>query len=140
MTISQALPAELVHITTDPSTEPFWAAAKKRRLVACQCGECGTFRMPPTPFCPQCRSTSVRWPELPGTATVFSFSVLHGFPGLPEITLVAVVVDLDGAPGARLVTNIVDADPDAVEIGMPVTVDFHEISDEWLLPVFRLVR
>jgi uncharacterized OB-fold protein len=130
------LPAEAVRITTNPQTEPFWLAAQESKLVACQCASCGHFRMPPTPFCPECQSVDKAWPELPGTGEVFSFSVVHGFPGLPDITLVAAVIDLDGAPGARLVSNVIGVEADDVQIGMRVTVAFSPISDGWLLPVF----
>jgi uncharacterized OB-fold protein len=136
---AQALPADHVRITTDTSTEPFWQAAKQERLVAPKCADCGTFRLPPTPFCPQCQSTAVDWTELSGRATVFSFSVVHGFPGLPGITLVPAVLDLPDAPGARLVSNVVDVEPEKVEIGMEVEVLFSPISDGWLLPLFRPV-
>jgi hypothetical protein len=134
-----ALPGELVHISTDPSTEPFWQAALEDRLTACRCGDCGAFRMPPTPFCPQCRSRAVEWPELSGRATVFSFSVVHGFPGLADIVLVPAVLDLPDAPGARLVTDIIDVDPETVSIGMEVEVTFSAIADGWKLPLFRPV-
>lgn len=134
---AQVLPAETVHITTDPHTEPFWQAATQRRLVAPRCGACGTFRLPPTPFCPECQSREVDWVTLSGAATVFSFTVVHGFPGLPDVTLVPAVVDLPDAPGARLVSNIVDVDPADVHIGMRLQVDFSPIADGWLLPVFR---
>jgi uncharacterized OB-fold protein len=136
---AQALPADRVRITTDTSTEPFWQAAKQERLVAPKCADCGTFRLPPTPFCPQCQSTAVDWTELSGRATVFSFSVVHGFPGLPDITLVPAVLDLPDAPGARLVSNVVGVEPEKVEIGMEVEVLFSPISDGWLLPLFRPV-
>jgi len=53
--------------------------------------------------------------------------------------LVPVVLDLPDAPGARLVSNVIDIDPAEVEIGMQLTVDFHPISDGWLLPVFRKI-
>jgi uncharacterized OB-fold protein len=62
---------------------------------------------------------------------------VHGFPGLPDIVLVAAVVDLPDAPGARLVTNVVDVDPEKVEIGMKLQVTFSPIADGWVLPVFR---
>ena len=74
---------------------------------------------------------------LSGRAEVYSFAVVHGYPGLPDLTLVPVVVDLPDAPGARLVSNVVDIDPAEVTIGMALTVDFHPIADGWLLPVFR---
>lgn len=132
-----ALPPEAVHITTDACTEPFWAAAKAGRLVAPRCRDCATFRLPPTPYCPVCRSTGVDWPELSGLATVFSFSVVRGFPGIPDITLVPAILDLPDAPGARLVSPLIDVDPEDVHIGMSVTVDFAPISDGWQQPVFR---
>ncbi|TQM11300.1 Zn-ribbon domain-containing OB-fold protein [Pseudonocardia kunmingensis] len=137
--LATALPGEQVHITTDPSTEPFWKAAQEDRLVAPKCADCATFRLPPTPFCPNCQSTSVDWVHLSGRATVFSFSVVHGFPGLPDITLVPAVLDLPDAPGARLVSDIVDVDPADVHIGMEVLVLFSPIADGWKLPLFRPV-
>ncbi|MFJ6852334.1 Zn-ribbon domain-containing OB-fold protein [Streptomyces sp. NPDC091271] len=134
---AQALPSEYVHITTDSHTEPFWTAAREKRLTAPSCGSCGHFRLPPTPFCPECQSQEVNWVELSGRATVFSFSVVRGFPGLKDIVLVPVVVDLPDAPGARLVSNVIDVAPEDVTIGMELQVAFHPISDDWLLPVFR---
>jgi uncharacterized protein len=138
-TLATTIPGELVHIAVNKTTEPFWEAAKQRRLAAPQCADCGAFRMPPTPFCPHCQSPAVDWVELSGAATVYSFAVVHGFPGLPDLTLVPAVVDLPDAPGARLVSNIVDVAPAEVTIGMPVRVDFSPIADGWLLPVFRAV-
>src|SRR5690606_8390094 len=82
------LPAEAVRITTNSDTEPFWQHAKEGRLVALQCGACGHFRMPPTPFCPECQSTEKNWKELSGRGSVYSYAVIHGFPGIPDITLV----------------------------------------------------
>lgn len=135
--LAVSLPPEAIHIAVSPITAPFWKAAKDNRLVAPQCSDCGTFRLPPTPFCPNCTSAAVTWTELSGTATVFSFAVVHGYPGIRDITLIPAVLDVDGAPGARLVSPLVDLDPGAVHIGMRVEVGFVPISDGWQLPVFR---
>ncbi|CAJ63518.1 MULTISPECIES: Zn-ribbon domain-containing OB-fold protein [Frankia] len=137
-TLTTTLPPAGIQITTDSATEPFWQAAKENRLVAPKCADCGTFRLPPSPFCPTCQSQNVDWVTLSGRATVYSFSIVNGVPGQPGLTLAAAVVDLPDAPGARLVSNVVDADPDAVRIGTPLTVDFVEIADGWKLPVFRV--
>ncbi|SHN40004.1 Zn-ribbon domain-containing OB-fold protein [Cryptosporangium aurantiacum] len=137
--LAQALPAEHVRIATNPDTEPFWEAAKENRLVACACGSCGAFRMPPTPFCPSCRSKAKNWVELSGRATVFSYSIVHGYPGIKDIVIAAAVLDLEGAPGARLVSDIIDVDPDDVHIGLGVEVVFSPVADGWKLPLFKPV-
>jgi hypothetical protein len=56
---------------------------------------------------------------------------------MPDLVLVPAVLDLPDAPGARLVSNIVDVAPTDVTIGMPVRVDFSPISGGWMLPIFR---
>ena len=73
-----------------PMTQPFWDAAKEDRLVAPRCMTCGTFRLPPAPFCWVCQAQEVDWVELPGTGTVYTYTVvrhpLHlalAYAGLP---------------------------------------------------------
>tara|TARA_R110000868_G_scaffold41746_2_gene142180 strand:- start:1224 stop:1655 length:432 start_codon:yes stop_codon:yes gene_type:complete len=137
--VSQAIPGEKIAITTDTFTEPFWQAAKEERLTACHCADCDTFRMPPTAYCPNCQSQNTDWPTLPGTGTVFSFAICtrSPYPDVPDFTYVPAVIDLTGAPGARLVSNIVGLPAGDVEIGMKVKVDWNPIQDGWKLPIFR---
>ena len=53
-----------------------------------------------------------------------------------ECPLVIAVVEL--VEGPRLMTNIVDCEPDAVSVGMVVEVTFEAIDDSDVhLPVFR---
>jgi uncharacterized OB-fold protein len=82
----------------------------------------------------------VNWVELSGAATVYTFAVVHGVPGLPDLVLVPAVLDLPDAPGARLVSNVVDVAPADVFIGMSLRVDFSPIAGDWLLPIFRVDR
>jgi uncharacterized OB-fold protein len=137
--LSQAVPGDHIRITMNPATEPFWLAAKERRLTACRCADCGTFRMPPTPFCPNCQGKRAEWPTLPGTATIYSYAVCSKspYPDVPDFVYIPVVLDLDGAPGARLVSNLIGTDPAAVVIGQRVQVEWNPIQEGWLLPVFR---
>jgi uncharacterized OB-fold protein len=138
--LARALPGDQIKITTNPDTEPFWEAAKAHKLTACQCGECGKFRMPPTPICPECGSREKNWPALPGTATVFSYVVCNKNPANGEdYVYVPIVVDVDGAPGARLNANLTGCDAEDAAIGMKVSVDWMLIQDGWVLPNFRKV-
>jgi uncharacterized OB-fold protein len=135
---ARALPGAGIAISTNPDTEPFWEAAKEERLTACQCGNCKRFRMPPSPYCPNCQSTEKLWPDLPGTGTVFSFAVCTRDPNTGEpFVYVPVVIDIDGAPGARLNSNLEGLDADDVQIGMKVQVAWNPIKDGWVLPIFR---
>lgn len=135
---ARLLPGEQIRISTNPDTEPFWQAAREHRLTACQCTDCQTFRMPPTPVCPECGSRKKSWPTLPSTGTVFSYVICHRNPKTGEpFTYVPVVVDLDGAPGARLVANVTGCNAQDVHVGMPVVVEWTSIQDDWVLPNFR---
>jgi hypothetical protein len=54
-------PSILKQTHADESTQPFWDAAKQNRLVAPKCVSCGTFRLPPSPFCFECQHRDVEW-------------------------------------------------------------------------------
>jgi len=131
--------ASITQLFFDQWTAPFWEAAGQHRLVACRCADCGTFRMPPTALCWRCRSRDTDWPELPGTGSVYTYTVAR-HPLTPAVTealpYVIAVVTLDGAPGARLITNLVDVDPDEVHVGMEVSVIFDDVSPTASLPLF----
>jgi uncharacterized OB-fold protein len=134
-------PAEaLFSLTTDQWTQPFWDAAQEHRLVACRCANCGAFRMPPTPFCPECHSQEIDWRELSGEGTVFSYTIVPRAI-VPEmkghLPYVPALIDLDGAPGARLISNIVGVPVDTIKVGMRVSVVFEERSDGVAVPRFR---
>jgi len=135
---ARLLPGDQLRIETNNDTEPFWQAAKDRRLTACQCASCGRFRMPPGPVCPNCSSRERVWPTLPGSGTVFSFAICNRNPtnGEPYV-YVPVVVDIDGAPGARLISNVTGCAADDVQIGMRVEVVWTEIQDGWVYPHFK---
>jgi uncharacterized OB-fold protein len=137
---ARALPGDAIRITTNPNTEPFWQAAKEGKLTACQCGDCGTFRMPPTAYCPACSGNTALFPELPGTGTVFSYAICNRNPANGEpYVYVPVVVTLDGAPGVHLNANVSGCNAEDVTIGMKVKVDWTPIRDGWVLPNFKAV-
>src|SRR6476659_11069522 len=60
----------------DPTTQPFWDGARENRLVVPRCSLCGTFRLPPYAICYVCQSFDVEWVELPGTGTVYSYTIV----------------------------------------------------------------
>ena len=135
-------PTILFETHADEMTQPFWDAAKEDRLVCQHCTNCGTFRMPPSPFCFHCQSRDHDFQELPGTGTIYSFTVVR-HPLHPDLIdccpYVSGVVELDGTQGAgaRMLVNIIDVDPDAVKSGDRVEVVFEHVNDEMSTPRFR---
>jgi uncharacterized protein len=127
--------ARLAPVLTDDN-QLFWEAARDERLVGQRCASCGRFRHPPRPMCPNCQSLDHQEVDLSGHGTVYSYSLLH-HPRNPlfEYPVIAALVDL--AEGIRVVSNLVDVDPGAVRIGMPVEVGFAATADGMKVPVFR---
>ena len=54
------------------------------------------------------------------------------------LPLIAAVVELDGLEEIRLVGDVVDAEPEDVEVGAAVAVDWYDVRDGDTVPVFRV--
>lgn len=136
-----SLPAEFAEINPDSWTEPFWLAAREHRLTIPKCTNCGTFRFPPGPFCHRCRHQEVEQVEVSGSGTVYTFTIARHpvVPALADHVPYAVaVVEVDGAPGVRMIANIVDSDIERIEIGSRVEVVWDDVDAEVTIPRFRL--
>lgn len=123
----------------DETTEPFWEAALRNELTAPKCTNCGTFVLPPQPRCFNCQHDSFKYEALPGTGTVYTFTIVRHplAPHLKEVVpYVLAVVELDGTQGAgsRMVINIVDVDPETVAVGDKVRIVFDRVSDTLAVP------
>lgn len=128
-------------ITDD--TRPFWDACRRRELVVQRCTACEAPRHPPSPVCWRCRSFAHAWIPVSGQGTLFSYAVVHRafLPGLEgHVPYTLAVVALDDVPGIRLVSNLVDAEPAELRVGLPVEVLFEDVSPEVTVPRFRVHR
>lgn len=130
----------------DPSVEadaaPFWEATREHRLVLPRCRRCATVIWYPRGFCPACGALDVEWIDVPGTGSVYSFSIPRRGQGAyrdaAPYVLAYVELDLpDGGPGPRMITNIVDCEPESLRIDDRVEVVFHDTADGHALPRFR---
>lgn len=118
-----------------PETAPFWAAAKVRRLVVPFCTRCNHPIWYPKRFCGACGTLDVEWRQVSGAGEIYSFSQVHRGEGdYRECRFILALVDLD--EGARLLTNIVDADAADLKIGQRVNVVFQDAGDDAALPRF----
>jgi uncharacterized OB-fold protein len=84
-------------------------------------------------------STEYRWEATSGKATVWSWIVMHRkyFAGLTDkLPYNVALIQLEEGP---LLMSNVDCANDEIECGMPVTVFFEAINDEFTIPRFRPV-
>ena len=124
--------------TPDAETQPFWDGARDSQLLIRRCNACGEAHFYPRPFCPRCWSPAVVWEEASGRASLYTWSVVHRNDLPPfgdRVPYVAAVVDLEEGP--RMLTNVVDCEFEALEVGMALEVGYQAISDEVTIPVFH---
>jgi acetyl-CoA acetyltransferase/uncharacterized OB-fold protein len=119
--------------------EFFWTSGADGTLRLQECRACRSLIHPPAPVCRYCRSRDMGVRAVSGRATLAGFTVNHRFsvPGLPAPYVVAQVA-IEEDPRVRLTTNIVECEPDRLELGQLVHVVFEHIEDVWL-PLFRPV-
>jgi uncharacterized protein len=134
----QVLPAPVPFV--NPEIKPFWDATAEGRLLLPRCQDCQAVIWYPRPFCPECGSTSIDWFKASGRGSVYSYTInRRGQADLPEYrnagVYVLAYVELEEGP--RVLTNIVDCDPDNVRIGQSVEVVFHDTGKGTALPRFR---
>jgi uncharacterized OB-fold protein len=135
------LPPDVIQLTPNEWTRPFWDAAAEHRLVVPRCTSCGTYRFPPTPFCWNCRAQDVEWVEHDGNGELYSFTVVR-HAVIPDVRdalpVIAAVVELPGTGGCRVIGNVVDCEPSDVKIGLPVRLDWYDVREGTSVPIFRL--
>lgn len=135
-----AILRELAEIHPSPETEPFWEACRRRELRLQQCRSCDRFRHPPIPGCPHCGATDPAWTRIDGRGRVFSYTIVH-HPSVPALSdrvpYNVAVIEFDDAPGARLISNLVEVANEAIRVGMEVEVAWDEVDPGVVLPQFR---
>ncbi len=123
-----------------PEAEPFWRACREGRLLLPRCRACETVFFYPRPACPACWSEELDWIESAGRGSIWSFSEVHvsfgGDAWKDELPYTVVIIELD--EGVRLVSRLVDAPADEVEVGARVRVTFGAHTPEVTLPYFHL--
>lgn len=139
-------PMQTLYLPSDLEPEPgmderaFWANCAQRRLAFQRCGACGHYRHPPVPICPACHSDRIEWTEAPAQGEVYSYTIVH-HPSHPAMKACVpynvAVVAFAGLGDVRLITNVIDAAPEQMAIGMKVQLHWEGPIGGHFLPRFR---
>src|SRR2546425_13053697 len=100
---------------------PYWAAARARELHFQRCTDCGRWRHPPGPMCPDCRSFASEWARASGRARLVSWVVVHP-PVLPawkdRVPFPVVLVECE--EGVRTIGGVGGGAGGQPPLGLPV--------------------
>jgi uncharacterized protein len=118
------------------SSRPYWDAAKRHELMLQRCGACNAFIYYPRDRCPQCLSDNLKWQPVSGRGKVYSYTVVRraSTRSFSDKPYVLAIVELD--EGVRMTTNV-EAAPETVKVGMPVSVWFDDVTPERTLVKFK---
>ena len=119
-------------------SQPYWAAARERRLVIRKCKACGELHFMPRYLCPVCWSDQLEWVDAKGTGSVHSFTIIRraSDPGVRAAGALRGRARSTSTKGPRMMANVVGDDALAVEIGDRVEVTFEDRGDGAMLPQF----
>jgi uncharacterized OB-fold protein len=101
-------------------------ALREGRFEIQKCTSCKSHVFRPRVLCPNCGSARLEWTEVDGRGTVYSTTTVHRKKekgGNYNVSLI------DLSEGVRMMSRVEGIDPDAVQIGMPVTVRISKTDD-----------
>jgi uncharacterized OB-fold protein len=116
---------------TDERTAPFFEAAARGELGIPRCDRCVRLVWYPADTCPTCGAEAFTWVATSGRGAVYTWTTvrrafLPAFDGMVPYT--TAIVALDDDPRVRIVSYLVDADPDGLTAEQPVEAVFRPLS------------
>lgn len=122
--------------------QPYYDAAAEKRLVLPWCNSTERYFWYPQVTSPYSSSTDWTWRDVGPQGRIFSWTVVH-HPFAEELVekvpFVVALVELDDAPGIRLLSNIPIDRAEELRIGLPVIATFAApIWSDQILPSFEI--
>jgi uncharacterized OB-fold protein len=115
---------------SDERTAEFFAGAARGELVIPRCDSCGALCWYPEERCPKCDGTAFTWTAVDDHGRLYSWAVVRRafLPAFEEmVPFVTGLVALDEDPAVRIVSYVVDCDPDSLAADQPLEATFREL-------------
>lgn len=115
----------------DERTAEFFAGAARGELVIPKCDACEAFCWYPEDACPRCGCEAFTWTGVSGRGRLYAWAVVRRafLPAFEEmVPFVTALVALDDDSAVRIVTYVVECDPDALAADQPLEVVFRPLS------------
>ncbi len=121
--------------------QPFWNAAASGELRFPACRSCRRFHWYPMARCPHCGAADISWEAVDPAGTLYSWTIVsRAFDAAfaDRTPYIVALVEFSSAPGVRLITNLIDADANDIDFGMPVSPAFELVERTDPRLMFRL--
>ena len=115
---------------SDPESQPFWDAAAEGVFLVRKCITCSRIHWYPRTVCPFCFSDKTEWQPASGNAKIYSYSVMRR--AVEPYAIAYVTLE----EGTTMLTNIVDCDLNALEVGQKVKLVFKPSEGGPPVPMF----
>ena len=113
----------------------YWQGTTRGELTYQLCSNCGFVGLRPFVVCARCLGRESERRVSAGRGTLYSWTVVWRPPDPAfSVPYAPAVIELE--EGFFMVSAVVGCEPEDLVAGMPLTVEFHDASDEISLPYF----
>lgn len=108
-------------------TREFWEACNRSELLYQRCVGCGVVQSYPRAVCTGCHGGDLEYLPSAKRGRIATYTIVHRAPTAAfkaDVPYALALVDLD--EGFRLMMNVVDCEPERLEIGMAVRIVFEQ--------------
>jgi uncharacterized OB-fold protein len=116
-------------------TSAYWDGSRRHQLLYQRCAECDYRGLGAFTVCAQCHATSPVWATSLGNGALYSWTIVWQPPEPSfRVPYAPAVVRLD--EGFWMLSAVIGCEPEALQEGMRLAVEFHPANDEITLPYF----
>ena len=122
-----------------PETEPFWEGLRNEQVLLQRCDDCNSWIFYPRSNCSNCLSTELKWHQVSGEGTLYTFTVTRQATAphfVDEVPQLIAMIDL--REGVRLTSTLIADETDKLRVGASVEPVFDHVNDEVTLLRYRL--
>jgi uncharacterized OB-fold protein len=120
-----------------PETQVYWDGCRNHELLLQRCSQCRQVQFYPRIICTGCASDDLEWIKANGQGKILSYTIVRRAVSEayePDVPYVVALIELNEGP--TMMSNVVQCDPEALQIGDPVRVLFEDWSEDISIPQF----
>jgi len=115
-------------------TPRYWRENQSRyNMIGAKCANCGKAYFPPRTMCPDCGRKSIGKMEefkFSGAGTIYSTTVVHEAHEQYDMQKPYIIALIELDEGAKILGQIIDAEPGEVKIGDRVRSTLRKLGEE----------